>query len=462
MSKRILSEKFKVAPDEYVKLFKNDNFELVVPLTFEASKKYGANAKWCTTSKCDDTMFNKHNQMGSLAYLIVKNPEISQRLGNTKYGLFINKPNENYLGGKHSAPTGIMMYGDNNSILSQSQVENEFDKLDLLSDYYKMMRSFLDYSQDKFSKESVNEDIAIALRRRLNFDEFITEVDFIIEHEITPCGFEDSQDFIETVCDYMKDSVIENFSYDLTPKEKDELYFRFVDIFGEYLLNNYRKNCSKKVRTESVRKIIITESQFEQIIPSSVRRRLSEISDVLYEMLYNTSIGKEAEEYPEDDYVDYVIEILLPEVISDIDWSDVSEYEEILKKLVGNDIRIFWGNKQPEDLNESEDEGIDRESLYVIMDDIVDLTYGGFNITEKEDYVTIYRKGHMLSDNSKIVHRNKWGMLWLKDINFVKHLTNYFSFDTQKEREDLVMDYLRDRYGVNVRQVEDVSKYVNY
>ena len=308
----------------------------------------------------------------------------------------------------------------------------------------------------------INEDIATALRRRLNFDEFITYIDFMIENEITPCGFDNSQDFIETVCDYMKDSVTENFSNSLTPKEKDEVYFRFVDIFGEYLLNNYRKNCSKKIRTESVRKIIITESQFEQIIPNSVRRRLSEISDVLYEMLNNTDIGEEAEEYPEDDYVDYVIEILLPEVISEIDWSDVAEYEEIFKKLVGDKIRKFWKEQNQDSLNESEDEGIDRESLYVIMDDIVDLTYGGFNITEKEDYVTIYRKGQMLSDNSKIVHRNKWGMLWLKDINFVKHLTNYFSFDTQKEREDLVMDYLRDRYGVNVRQVEDVSKYVNY
>jgi len=157
MSKLNINEKFKVGPDEYIKLFKNNNFELVVPLTFEASKKYGANAKWCTTSKCDDTMFNKHNEMGALAYLIVKNPEISQRLGNTKYGLFMNRPDDNYLGGKYPAPTGIMMYGDNNSILSQSQVENEFDKLDLLSDYYKMMRSFLDYSQDKFSKESINE-----------------------------------------------------------------------------------------------------------------------------------------------------------------------------------------------------------------------------------------------------------------------------------------------------------------
>jgi len=152
-----INEKFKVSPDEYVKLFKNDNFELVVPLTFEASKKYGANAKWCTTSKCDDTMFNKHNQMGSLAYLIIKNPEISNRMGTTKYGLFVNKPKENYLGGKFPAPSGIMIYDDRNDVLIQSKVENEFDKLDLLSDYYKMIRSFTEYSESKFSKDQITE-----------------------------------------------------------------------------------------------------------------------------------------------------------------------------------------------------------------------------------------------------------------------------------------------------------------
>lgn len=157
MPKRIINEKFKVSPDEYVKLFKNDNFELVVPLTFEASKKYGANAKWCTTSKCDDTMFNKHNKMGSLAYLIVKNPELVDRLQNSKFGLYVNKPNENYLGGKFPAPSGVMIYDDKNEVKTQSYLENEFDKLDLLSDYYKMMRSFLEFTQDKFNKENLQE-----------------------------------------------------------------------------------------------------------------------------------------------------------------------------------------------------------------------------------------------------------------------------------------------------------------
>jgi hypothetical protein len=50
-----------------------------------------------------------------------------------------------------------MIYDDKNNVLTQSYVENEFDKLDLLSDYYKMIGSFADYSQDKFSKESIQE-----------------------------------------------------------------------------------------------------------------------------------------------------------------------------------------------------------------------------------------------------------------------------------------------------------------
>lgn len=147
---QLLFEKFKVSPDEYIKLYKNENFELVIPLTFEASKKYGANSKWCTISKCDDTMFNKHNQMGSLGYLIIKNPEIIKKIGTTKYGLYFNKPNENYLGGKFPAPSGIMIYDDKNDSYAQSYVENEFDKLDLLSDYYRIIRDFVEFTKNKF------------------------------------------------------------------------------------------------------------------------------------------------------------------------------------------------------------------------------------------------------------------------------------------------------------------------
>lgn len=156
--RNIILEKFKVSDDEYLKLFKNNNFELVVPLTFNASKKYGANTKWCTTSECDDTMFNKHLKMGSLSYIIVKDKDIADRIGFSKIGLYINKPDANFLGGKFPAPEGIMFYDDKNTILSQSQIENNFDKVDALTDYYQMIRKFVDYSGDKFKNITESED----------------------------------------------------------------------------------------------------------------------------------------------------------------------------------------------------------------------------------------------------------------------------------------------------------------
>ena len=44
-------------------------------------------------------------------------------------------------------------------------------------------------------------------------------------------------------------------------------------------------------------KYLITESQLNRVIPLSIRRRLGEIDDALYEMLYNTDIGEAVTDY---------------------------------------------------------------------------------------------------------------------------------------------------------------------
>lgn len=196
-------------------------------------------------------------------------------------------------------------------------------------------------------------------------------------------------------------------------------------------------------------KIIITESQFKQVVPSSVRRRLSDISDVLYEMLYNTDIGEEAEEYPKEDYVNYVIELLVPEVIYDIDWSDVAEYENIFKKLVGDDIRKFWdNNNNPENLNESEDDN--EEKMFEIMDDIIEMSYGGLNITNDDGYLRIYRKNDLELDKNIIAQKNSWGRMFLTE-DIVDELTKYFSIGSREKSESLVSEYFKDRYGIIIK-----------
>ena len=290
------------------------------------------------------------------------------------------------------------------------------------------------------------ETISTYLRRRMSMDVMKGEMDIIIEYHMLPCEFENAGDFVAEACDMMTYGYLEDI--DVSSKDRDSFYYHMVDLFGDYLVNHYNKKCSKKLRTESVRKIIITESQFEQIIPNSVRRRLSEISDVLYEMLNNTDIGEEAEEYPEDDYVDYVIEILLPEVIYDIDWSDVAEYEEIFKKLVGDKIRQFWKEQNQDSLNESENDN--NERMFEVMDDIVNIAYGGFNITDDDSYLRIYRKDDLVLDKNIIAQRNSWGKMFLSE-DIVDELTKYFSIESREKSESLVSEYFKDRYGIIIK-----------
>jgi len=290
------------------------------------------------------------------------------------------------------------------------------------------------------------ETISTYLRRRMHMDDMKQEMDAIIEYHMIPCEFDNAGDFVAEACDMMTYGYLEDI--DVSSKDRDSFYYHMVDLFGDYLVNHYNKKCSKKLRTESVRKIIITESQFEQIIPNSVRRRLSEISDVLYEMLNNTDIGEEAQEYPEDDYVDYVIEILLPEVIYDIDWSDVAEYDEIFKNLVGDKIRQFWKEQNQDSLNESENDN--NERMFEVMDDIVQMAYGGFNITDEDSYLRIYRKDDLVLDKNIIAQKNSWGKMFLSE-DIVNELTKYFSIDSREKSESVVSEYFKDRYGIIIK-----------
>lgn len=62
----------------------NDRMTVVEPLTIDASKKYGANTKWCTTSNDDETNgFDYWFKDYSLVYLIDK-------INNKKYAIAFN------------------------------------------------------------------------------------------------------------------------------------------------------------------------------------------------------------------------------------------------------------------------------------------------------------------------------------------------------------------------------------
>ncbi len=93
-------------------------------------------------------------------------------------------------------------------------------------------------------------------------------------------------------------------------------------------------------------KYLITESQLNRVIPLSIRRRLGEIDDALYEMLYNTDIGEAVTDYDREDYIVYVMEYLYDEYFLNLKTSG-GEFEA-LTNLFGNRIGEFWDNHHEE------------------------------------------------------------------------------------------------------------------
>lgn len=65
-------EKEKEVKNESVKIYEDDRFLIVEPLSHGASCYYGQNTKWCTTSKDDTRYFDKYTKEGSLYYIIDK------------------------------------------------------------------------------------------------------------------------------------------------------------------------------------------------------------------------------------------------------------------------------------------------------------------------------------------------------------------------------------------------------
>jgi hypothetical protein len=67
-----LKENVKDMEGSVVKLHDDSEWLIVKPLTFAASKKYGAFTKWCTTSRDNPEYFIRYTNRGSLIYIINK------------------------------------------------------------------------------------------------------------------------------------------------------------------------------------------------------------------------------------------------------------------------------------------------------------------------------------------------------------------------------------------------------
>ena len=110
--------------------------------------------------------------------------------------------------------------------------------------------------------KDINESVSTYLRRRLSFEDMKQDIENLVDYELNPCEFSNIGDFIGEACDMLVNNYIEDLK--VSPKEKDDLYIYFVDLFGEHLVNVYKESCVKGLK-ESKKRIIVTESQYKRL-----------------------------------------------------------------------------------------------------------------------------------------------------------------------------------------------------
>jgi hypothetical protein len=71
-AEEVKEEKTFIKEENVVVLIENDDYILLEPITHRGSLKYGANTRWCTASKRDETTFKRYIKNGLLVYLIDK------------------------------------------------------------------------------------------------------------------------------------------------------------------------------------------------------------------------------------------------------------------------------------------------------------------------------------------------------------------------------------------------------
>jgi hypothetical protein len=93
----------------------------------------------------------------------------------------------------------------------------------------------------------LTESLSLEVRRRLPFKNLMNDMEYGILNSMNPCEYEDVGEYISNACDSLVEMYYDYFVYDfdyvLEPKEKDSLYYFFVDYFREFLMNYRKTNC---------------------------------------------------------------------------------------------------------------------------------------------------------------------------------------------------------------------------
>ena len=121
------------------------------------------------------------------------------------------------------------------------------------------------------SEKQILETLSPQIRRRLSNLNLSDEIDNIIDYEIGyPCDISSASEFVGEVCDMLVQNIMywldDEYNFGLTSKDKDTLYYYFVDTFGDNVYQRYSKMCLKGKLTESKKEYVISQDKLNSFI----------------------------------------------------------------------------------------------------------------------------------------------------------------------------------------------------
>jgi len=121
------------------------------------------------------------------------------------------------------------------------------------------------------SEKQILETLSPQIRRRLSNISLSQEITNIIDYEIGyPCNISPASEFVSEVCDMLVQNIMywleDEYKFELTSKDKDTLYYYFVDTFGDNIYQRYSKMCLKGKLTESKKEYAISQDKLNSFI----------------------------------------------------------------------------------------------------------------------------------------------------------------------------------------------------
>ena len=91
-------------------------------------------------------------------------------------------------------------------------------------------------------------------------------------------------------------------------------------------------------------KYIITEEHTNEVVARAVIRRMSQLFNTMWEILSDDDIAEDAENYDEEEFIDYIVELVMEEVFPD-EFHHITIYDlyfNKIKEMIGGDIRDWY------------------------------------------------------------------------------------------------------------------------